>query len=38
MVGERSDPESVDFDLHRCLSCGATISAPDGKGEEGGEK
>lgn len=26
MVGEKSDEESEDFDLHRCLSCGSVVA------------
>jgi hypothetical protein len=25
MVGEKSDPEAKDFDLHCCLNCGAVV-------------
>ncbi len=25
MVGEKSTPESDDFDIHRCLNCGTVI-------------
>jgi len=25
MIGERSDPEREDFDIHRCLNCGTVI-------------
>ena len=26
MVGEKSDPEADEFELHRCLSCGSTVA------------
>ena len=25
MIGEKSDPERDDFDIHRCLNCGTVI-------------
>jgi hypothetical protein len=25
MIGEKSDIESKDFDLHRCLNCGTVV-------------
>jgi hypothetical protein len=25
MVGEKSDPQAEDFELHRCLSCGTIV-------------
>jgi hypothetical protein len=26
MIGEKSDPEREDFDIHRCLNCGFVVS------------
>jgi hypothetical protein len=39
MIGEKSDPEREDFDIHRCLNCGAVIDesrkiAGDGAAED----
>ncbi len=28
MIGEKTEPEQPDFDLHRCLSCGTVVEIP----------